>query len=199
MAVALAVGTSDQAVFAWPHALPCRLAVATDRGPRAVPRQLSCAPWTRRAPPAPESNESVRNQQVAWIQFCRLPSLLQPSLHCVLQKLPDEMRVSQPARLTRISYQGPIGPRVGVMRVRRHSHHRARSAPQCGVSRGPRAYRVRVPIMPPVASRQFSGIRSVAQDDAWPGGARRGHSRASLQDKRKPAQDRDDPLRSCAR
>ena len=34
---------------------------------------------------------------------------------------------------------------VGSERVRRHSHHRARSAPRCGVSRGPRAYRVRVP------------------------------------------------------
>ena len=35
---------------------------------------------------------------------------------------------------------------VGFMRVRRHSHHHARSAPQCGFSHGPRAYRVRVPI-----------------------------------------------------
>ncbi len=36
---------------------------------------------------------------------------------------------------------------VGFMRVRRHPHHRARSAPPCGVSRGPRAYRVRVPVV----------------------------------------------------
>ena len=35
---------------------------------------------------------------------------------------------------------------VGSERVRRHPHRRARSAPQCGVSCGPRAYRVRVPI-----------------------------------------------------
>ena len=35
---------------------------------------------------------------------------------------------------------------VGPERVRRHPHRRARSAPPCGVSRGPRAYRVRVPI-----------------------------------------------------
>ena len=35
---------------------------------------------------------------------------------------------------------------VGFLRVRRHSHHHARSAPQCGVSHGPRAFRVRVPI-----------------------------------------------------
>ena len=35
---------------------------------------------------------------------------------------------------------------VGSGRVRRHPHRRARSAPQCGVSRGPRACRVRVPI-----------------------------------------------------
>ena len=35
---------------------------------------------------------------------------------------------------------------VGSERVRRHPHRRDRSAPQCGVSRGPRAYRVRVPI-----------------------------------------------------
>ena len=35
---------------------------------------------------------------------------------------------------------------VGSERVRRHPHRRARSAPPCGVSRGPRAYRVRVPI-----------------------------------------------------
>jgi hypothetical protein len=33
---------------------------------------------------------------------------------------------------------------VGSERDRRHPHHRARSAPQCGFSRGPRAYRVRV-------------------------------------------------------
>lgn len=36
---------------------------------------------------------------------------------------------------------------VGSARVRRHSHRRARSAPQCGVSRGPRACRVRVPVV----------------------------------------------------
>ncbi len=36
---------------------------------------------------------------------------------------------------------------VGSERVRRHPHRRARSAPQCGVSRGPRACRVRVPIL----------------------------------------------------
>ena len=36
---------------------------------------------------------------------------------------------------------------VGSGRVRRHPHRRARSAPQCGVSRGPRACRVRVPIL----------------------------------------------------
>jgi len=51
---------------------------------------------------------------------------------------------------------GPIRPApanpiaiglVGFMRVRRHPHHRARSAPPCGVSCGPRAYRVRVPIV----------------------------------------------------
>ena len=35
---------------------------------------------------------------------------------------------------------------VGSERDRRHPHRRARSAPQCGVSRGPRASRVRVPI-----------------------------------------------------
>ena len=35
---------------------------------------------------------------------------------------------------------------VGVEWVCRHPHRRARSAPPCGVSRGPRAYRVRVPI-----------------------------------------------------
>ena len=35
---------------------------------------------------------------------------------------------------------------VGSERVRRHPHRRARSAPRCGVSRGPRAYRVRVPV-----------------------------------------------------
>ena len=35
---------------------------------------------------------------------------------------------------------------VGSEPVCRHPHCRARSAPQCGVSRGPRAYRVRVPI-----------------------------------------------------
>ncbi len=36
--------------------------------------------------------------------------------------------------------------RVGSERVRRHPHRRARSAPQCGPCRGPRACRVRVPI-----------------------------------------------------
>lgn len=35
---------------------------------------------------------------------------------------------------------------VGSVRVRRHPHRHARSAPLCGVSHGPRAYRVRVPI-----------------------------------------------------
>ena len=35
---------------------------------------------------------------------------------------------------------------VGSERVRRHPHRRARSGPQSGVSCGPRAYRVRVPI-----------------------------------------------------
>jgi len=35
---------------------------------------------------------------------------------------------------------------VGSVRVRRHPHRHARSASQCGVSHGPRAYRVRVPI-----------------------------------------------------
>ena len=35
---------------------------------------------------------------------------------------------------------------VGSARVRRHPHHRARSDPPSGVSCGPRAYRVRVPI-----------------------------------------------------
>jgi hypothetical protein len=35
---------------------------------------------------------------------------------------------------------------VGSARVRRHPHHRARSDPRSGVSCGPRAYRVRVPI-----------------------------------------------------
>ena len=35
---------------------------------------------------------------------------------------------------------------VGSERVRRHPHRRAWSAPECGLSRGPRAYRVRVPI-----------------------------------------------------
>ena len=35
---------------------------------------------------------------------------------------------------------------VGAERVCRHPHRRARFAPLCGVSRGPRAYRVRVPI-----------------------------------------------------
>jgi hypothetical protein len=51
--------------------------------------------------------------------------------------------------LTRIAR--PFGRRmtadlVGSERVRRHPHHRACSALQCGFSRGPRAYRVRVPI-----------------------------------------------------
>ena len=34
---------------------------------------------------------------------------------------------------------------AGSERVRRHSRHHTRSAPSCGVSCGPRAYRVRVP------------------------------------------------------
>ncbi len=36
---------------------------------------------------------------------------------------------------------------VGFLRVRRPSHRHARSTPACGVSHGPRAYRVRVPIL----------------------------------------------------
>ncbi|MCW2314487.1 hypothetical protein M2322_000007 [Rhodoblastus acidophilus] len=39
------------------------------------------------------------------------------------------------------------GP-VGSERVRRHSHRRDQSAPPRGVSRGPRAYRVRIQIKP---------------------------------------------------
>ena len=36
---------------------------------------------------------------------------------------------------------------AGSERVRRHPRRRARSAPKCGVSAGPRAYRVRVPMI----------------------------------------------------
>lgn len=36
---------------------------------------------------------------------------------------------------------------MGSGQDRRHPHHRARSAPLCGVSRGPRACRVRVPFI----------------------------------------------------
>jgi hypothetical protein len=36
---------------------------------------------------------------------------------------------------------------VGSVRVRRHSHHRYRSAPADGFSNGPGAYRVPVPIL----------------------------------------------------
>ena len=45
---------------------------------------------------------------------------------------------------------------VGSVRVRRHPHRRARSGPQSGVSRGPRAYRVRVPIKPAVTGYSAS-------------------------------------------
>lgn len=37
---------------------------------------------------------------------------------------------------------------AGSLRVRRHPRRRPRSALPCGVSGGPRAYRVRVPIIP---------------------------------------------------
>ena len=43
----------------------------------------------------------------------------------------------------------PKGPRAGLVgsgRGRRHSHRRARSAPACGFSSGPRASWVRVPL-----------------------------------------------------
>lgn len=46
---------------------------------------------------------------------------------------------------------------VGSERVRRHPHRRARSAPQCGVSCGPRACRVRVPISSGRPSYSASG------------------------------------------
>ena len=52
-----------------------------------------------------------------------------------------------PARARHTFPPSPIGLVVGFLRVRRHSHRRARSTPRCGVSRGPRAYRVRVPIV----------------------------------------------------
>ncbi len=52
--------------------------------------------------------------------------------------------------LFRLRYHVPASTRtadlMGSERVRRHPHRRARSAPPCGVSRVPRAYRVRVPI-----------------------------------------------------
>lgn len=51
---------------------------------------------------------------------------------------------------------------TGSERVRRHPRPRNRSAPQCGVSGGPRAYRVRVPIVPiqqPVESPRYSRFR----------------------------------------
>ena len=75
---------------------------------------------------------------------------------------------------------------VGSERVRRHPHRRARSAPQCGVSRGPRACRVRVPIK---AGRRSQPIRrppapaplprrSWRTPDASPGDASRGGGRS---------------------
>lgn len=48
---------------------------------------------------------------------------------------------------------------VGTVRVRRHPHHRARSAPSCGVSRGPRAYRVRVPVSRYYAAAESAGSK----------------------------------------
>lgn len=53
---------------------------------------------------------------------------------------------------------------VGSVRVRRHPHRHARSAPLCGVSHGPRAYRVRVPIN---SSGQF-GCSSEGIDFGYP-------------------------------
>lgn len=49
---------------------------------------------------------------------------------------------------------------VGSGRGRRHPHRRDRSAPACGVARGPRAYRVRVPIMRVTYSAAIGRIAS---------------------------------------
>jgi hypothetical protein len=49
---------------------------------------------------------------------------------------------------------------VGSERGRRHSHRRDRSAPPCGVSRGPRAYRVGVPTKPKF-NRYVASVGSV--------------------------------------
>lgn len=111
-----------------------------------------------------------------------------------------ESGARQPAaRLTRTDRQGSRDPRVGSERVRRHPHRRARSAPACGVSRGPRAYRVRVPIMPPSAVRRFSGIPATSQRVPLPGDARHGRYRAGSRRMPWPAPNRGDRHHSPAR
>jgi hypothetical protein len=57
-----------------------------------------------------------------------------PACHSLMEGTPPPMRLDH-----------MTASLVGFMRVRRHSHRHARSAPMCGVSHGPRAYRVRVP------------------------------------------------------
>ena len=56
---------------------------------------------------------------------------------------------------------------TGSERVRRHPHRRARSASQCGVSRGPRACRVRVPIGKCHSAADVTGIRLSISATDW--------------------------------
>ena len=86
----------------------------------------------------------------------RAPALLPTEMGAPLRSRRAEIR--DPARSTRPLGNAPDEPSsmrrtetsVGLMgsgRGRRHPHRRARSASPCCVSRGPRAYRVRVPIV----------------------------------------------------
>lgn len=76
---------------------------------------------------------------------------------------------------------------VGFLRDRRHSHRHARSAPSCGVSHGPRAYRVRVPIILPSEpalcrsprSRRSAEIPRDIPGDDWKATAQPAHCQAA--------------------
>ncbi len=72
--------------------------------------------------------------------------------HALIKMTGPKRPVTRPARC--------LPALVGSERVRRHSHRRARSAPQCGVSRGPRAYWVRVPCLRAVITHRSLGAQA---------------------------------------
>ena len=112
--------------------------------------------------------------------------------------VPGRSVVSTPVSNMRLNHRTrPVHMSVGLvgfLRDRRHSHRHARSAPSCGVSHGPRAYRVRVPIiLPPEPalcrsprSRRSAEIHRDIPGDDWKATERPVHCRAAWRYSRAP-------------